>query len=231
MIAVLVPAHDEEALIGACLASVACAAAAVEAGGEPVCVVVALDRCSDRTGEIARARGADTVVLHDGNVGLARAAAATRAIAHGARWLAITDADSVVPADWLTAQLALDADAFCGVVAVDDWSGYAPWMARAFEGAEAVRDGHPHVHGANLGVAVDAYLRCGGFAPLGCSEDVALVDALVASGARIARRVHPRVSTSARRVARASGGFSDYLQHLEASLDLRLQGPLAMPTG
>lgn len=231
MIAVLVPAHDEEALIGGCMASVARAADAVMAGGEPVCVVVALDRCSDRTGEIARAHGAETVVLHDGNVGLARAAAAAHAIARGARWLATTDADSAVPADWLTAQLALDADAFCGVVAVDDWSGYPPWMARAFEGVEAVRDGHPHVHGANLGVAVDAYLRCGGFAPLGCSEDVALVDALVASGARIARRAHPRVLTSARRVARARGGFSDYLQQLETRFESVVDGAVAVRAG
>ena len=36
--------------------------------------------------------------------------------------LDITDADTVVSPTWLSDQLALDADAVCGSIAVDDWS-------------------------------------------------------------------------------------------------------------
>ena len=72
-------------------------------------------------------------------------------------------------------------------------------------------DGHRHIHGANFGVCARAYLRAGGFAPLACSEDVALVAALQASGARIAWSAAPRVTTSARRDAKARGGFGDTL--------------------
>lgn len=116
--------------------------------------------------------------------------------------------------DWLAEQLALDADAVCGTVGGEDWTAHG-------EHAELLRwhfsqtyfdvDAHRHVHGANLGVSADAYLRAGGFRQLACSEDVDLVRALEASGAQIAWSARPRVTTSARRAARAVGGFADAL--------------------
>ncbi|MEE7560207.1 glycosyltransferase family 2 protein, partial [Xanthomonas sp. Kuri4-2] len=148
----------------------------------------------------------------------ARAAGANLAIAHGARWLAMTDADTVVPTDWLAAQLDCGADAFCGVVGVADWRGHQAATRQAFERLESRQDGHAHVHGANLGVSAQAYTQVGGFPPLVSSEDVALVDALVAADKRIARCGAPAVLTSARRSARAPRGFSDYLLRLEAAL-------------
>jgi len=216
MIGVVIPAHDEAACIAACLASVDVAARHPALGDEAVVVVVALDRCSDGTAAIAAAHGVRTVVLDDGNVGLARAAGAAAVIALGARWVACTDADSRVPRDWLACQLACEADAFCGIVAVDDWLDYDAVVRTQFGTAEEQRDGHPHVHGANMGFSAAMYLQCGGFPPLAAHEDVAMVDALVHAGARIARRATPVVLTSARRVARARGGFADYLLALEA---------------
>lgn len=217
MIGVIIPAHNEERLIGRCLRSVNEAARHPQLGNEPVRIFVALDRCLDRTGEIARALGATTIVV-DGGVGAARAAAADAALAQDARWLAMTDADSTVPDDWLSAQLACGADAFCGVVEVSDWSEHCAATRKMFALRERRCDGHSHVHGANLGVSAAAYRAAGGFAPLLCHEDVALVEALVASGARIARRGAPSVATSARRTARAPLGFSHYLLLLEESL-------------
>lgn len=218
MIAVLVPAHDEEALLGGCLASVREAARAVEATGETVCTVVALDRCTDRSREIALAYGAEAMDVRAGSVGAARRAAAERALALGARWLACTDADSRVPHDWLRGQLESGTDAFCGMVAVDDWSGYAAATVEAYLRAHPQVPGHRHVHGANLGVSAAAYRRCGGFAPLACGEDVALVAALEACGATIRWAPAPAVITSARRKARACGGFAAYLARLEHEL-------------
>lgn len=218
MIGVIVPAHNEETLIAACLNSVRIAASSELLSGETVKVFVALDRCQDNTGRIATALGAE-LVAGDGNVGVARAAAARAAISAGARWIASTDADSRVPPDWLCAQLACGADAFCGVVSVQNWEDYGPRVQTAFHAGAVHRQGHPHVHGANLGVNAEWYDRSGGFLPLPAHEDVALINALVAVRARIARLPQPAVFTSARRNARASDGFGDYLRQLELAAE------------
>ncbi|MCD9028132.1 glycosyltransferase [Luteimonas sp. BDR2-5] len=216
MIGIVIPAHNEEAVIAACLASVQHAAACTALAGEQVEIFVVLDRCSDDTAAIVAAHGVVGLALSEGNVGRARAAGAVMAIARGARWVACTDADSVVPPDWLSAQLAYRCDAFCGIVTVHDWCDYGTAVRETYLAGECDRDGHPHVHGANLGMSAAMYLRCGGFPPLAAHEDVAVVAALVAAGARIARKASPAVVTSARRVARARGGFADYLLALEA---------------
>lgn len=234
MIGVVIPAHNEEACIAACLASVQRAAACKALAGERVEIVVVLDRCSDRTAAIVAEHGVAGLVLAEGNVGRARAAGASRVIARGARWVACTDADSVVPPDWLSAQLAYGHDAFCGMVAVQDWRDYGGAVRDAYLAGQCDRDGHPHVYGANLGMSTAMYLRCGGFPPLTAHEDVAMVAALVSAGARVARRKTPTVVTSVRREARARGGFADYLLALEARM-ARLAAPVietaVMPLG
>ncbi|MET0332609.1 MAG: glycosyltransferase family 2 protein [Dyella sp.] len=218
MIGVIIPAHNEEALIGRCLASVQAAAQWPALHGEEVRIFVALDRCSDGTAGIVHEMGATPVEVRHANVGHARASAAAAAVAAGARWLACTDADSRVPCDWLSAQTSTGYDAFCGVIDVDDWEDYDASVARAFRGAGAPVDGHPHVHGANLGISTPWYARCGGFQRLPAHEDVAIVQALHALGATIARHARPVVLTSARRIARAPAGFSRYLGQLEAQV-------------
>ncbi|CAN5360683.1 glycosyltransferase [soil metagenome] len=211
MIGVVVPAHDEALYIEAALRAIR---AASERLAEAVVVVVVCDDCSDATPTIAAQCGVVVLNVAVKNVGRARATGADHLIALGARWLAFTDADSLVSPGWLEAQLALEVDAVCGSIAVDDWSAHG-------EHAELIRDhfartyfdidGHRHIHGANLGVSAEAYQRAGGFPPLACSEDVALVEALVACGATIAWSAAPRVTTSARIDARARGGFGDAL--------------------
>ncbi len=70
--------------MAACLTSVFRAAAHPELD-EPVEVIVAVDRCTDATAELALALGAHVVdVPIPGGVGIARAAAASQAIALGA---------------------------------------------------------------------------------------------------------------------------------------------------
>lgn len=215
MIGVIVPAHDEAHVIGRCLASIAVAAADPRLRGEEVLVVVALDACTDATAAVCREQGAATVTVDARCVGSARSAAATAALARGARWIACTDADTAVPPDWLSRQLECGADVFCGVVEVIDWLDYPEGVRSAFSTREVARDGHRHVHGANLGMRAEAYLAVGGFAALGSGEDVALVEALVQSGAHIAWLAQPVVTTSARRSARAPHGFSAFLRALE----------------
>lgn len=214
MIAIVVPAHDEESLIAQCLHSLRVAARCPQLRGEAVHVVVALDSCSDGTEAIARRMGAHCVAVQARNVGMARAAGAQAAVSAGARWLAFTDADSEVAPDWMSQQLAQRSDAVCGTVQVRDWSGHGVQVQRHFHDTYQDRDGHRHIHGANMGVSTRAYQRAGGFAPLACSEDVALVHALQACGERIAWSAAPRVTTSARRHYRAAGGFGATLERM-----------------
>jgi glycosyltransferase involved in cell wall biosynthesis len=227
---VVVPAHDEERLLPDCLASLRRAAAQPALARVSVRIGVVLDRCSDRSGELASPllRQADLLLeQRDGNVGIARR--------HGARalldsesgralddvWIATTDADSRVPADWLTRQVELaeaGADAVVGTIAVDDWHEQPPSTRDRFlarYSRDVLPGAHLHVHGANLGVRGSTYQQIGGVAGLPLAEDHALVDALEAHAARIARPSSLRVITSGRRESRAPGGFSDFLRVLE----------------
>jgi glycosyltransferase involved in cell wall biosynthesis len=122
MLGIVIPAHNEEQFIRACLAATRLSAQHPDLGGEPVETIVALDDCSDATGVLAACCGAMTVSIRARNVGMARAAGAEALLARGARWLAFTDADTVVAPDWLATQLALGTDVVCGTVGVQDWS-------------------------------------------------------------------------------------------------------------
>jgi glycosyltransferase involved in cell wall biosynthesis len=212
LIAVVVPAHDEEASIGACLESLRAAARCEALGGETVRIIVVLDACTDGTAAIARSLGASTVSVCARNVGLARAVGAQLAVSAGARWLAFTDADTTVAPDWFSVQLGLGSDAVCGTVAVRDWSAHDAYVRHHFEATYRDADDHRHIHGANLGVSASAYVRVGGFPSLTSSEDVALVHALRDAGHTIAWSAAPRVVTSARRSYRAPAGFGATLE-------------------
>lgn len=214
MIGIVIPAHQEATCIAATLQAAMRATLHPDLRGEEVRVAVVLDSCTDATGALALLHGASTLTVDARNVGVARAAGADWLLDTGARWLAFTDADTRVSPDWLVKQLALDAEVVCGSIAVDDWhvhGRHGEFLRDHFARTNTDADGHRHIHGANLGVCAVAYRRVGGFAPLACSEDVALVQALEASGARVAWSAAPRVTSSARRHARARGGFGDTL--------------------
>jgi glycosyltransferase involved in cell wall biosynthesis len=220
MIGVVVPANDEESLIGRCLEALKLAARHPALCGEAVEIVVVLDACRDATQRVALAHGAACVAVEARNVGVARATGASALIAQGARWLAFTDADSAVAPDWLARQVETVADAVCGVVCIDDWGDYSAEARASYEAGYVDADHHRHIHGASLGVSSAAYLRVGGFAPLRCSEDVELVRRLHGQGATIRWTNTVRVNTSARRVARAPDGFAAHLRHVERRLSL-----------
>ncbi|GAA6121089.1 glycosyltransferase family 2 protein [Acidovorax sp. FG27] len=218
MIGVVVPAHDEEAVLDACLQSLQVAATDPGLYGEPVRIVVALDACSDRSEDIALQRGVQTVRVDRRNVGAARSAGVDLALQAGARWLGFTDADSTVAPDWLVQQLrhaeGAQCDAVCGTVEVRQWGGYGLAVQQRYHAGYIDAPGHRHIHGANLGVSARAYCHVGGFAELRTGEDVALVGALEAAGLRIAWTNAPRVVTSARSHFRAPAGFGAHLAGL-----------------
>lgn len=216
MIAVIIPAHNEARRLGRCLKSVNAAAALAREAGHQVEVLVVLDRCTDSSAAIARRHQVETLNVGAGSVGAARQAGAALMLERGATWLACTDADSRVPGHWLLSQLACEAQAVCGTVHIERWQ---PWQTAALRklylSRYEAREGHRHIHGANLGICARAYTLAGGFAPLAAHEDVHLVRALEAQGAQIVWTARHSVATSSRRDSRAREGFGDYLAGLE----------------
>ena len=142
----------------------------------------------------------------------------TRPLTPAAVWLATTDADTLVPASWLSQQLRYAErgwEAVVGTVTVSDWTEHPPGLPPLFlERYASDGDAHSHVHGANLGFSAAAYLEAGGFGPGVTAEDHALVRALTSAGSRILRTTTVSVVTSARRCARAPQGFSQLLSAL-----------------
>jgi glycosyltransferase involved in cell wall biosynthesis len=218
MLAVIIPAHNEAQLIEQCVRSAVRASQHPGLGGEEVRVYVVLDSCTDDTERIARSLGAEILHVQIRNVGVARATGASAALAHGARWLAFSDADTVVAADWLVQQLRCGSDVVCGVISVSDWTAHCPAVRENFVATYRDADGHRHIHGANLGVSATAYRSVGGFRPRVSNEDVALVEALIARGASIAWSAAPRVVTSARLDSRAPAGFGAALRAVSERL-------------
>jgi glycosyltransferase involved in cell wall biosynthesis len=214
-IGVVVPAHNEEALLPKCLAALRSAAAAVDIS---VHVLVVLDACTDQTATAAERVA--VLSVWERNVGAARRAGFShllRDLGVDRVWLATTDADTQVPTHWLANQLThahRGVDAVAGMVSVIDWSEHARITTERFRRQHPLIVGHHHVHGANLGVSARAYLAVDGFPPLRAHEDVALVAALKRSGYRVLHAADPPVVTSARRHARAPTGFADFLIQL-----------------
>jgi hypothetical protein len=217
-VGVVVPVHDEQELLPACLASVRLAVRHPALRGLEVHVVPVLDACCDDSG--AFAPGA--IVVKARNVGRARAAGFAEVLRREAGrpvdevWLATTDADSTVPADWLAGQLGFartGVEMVAGTVAVQDWS-QQPGAAKArfAETYGMPGDGHVHVHGANLGLCAAAYVDAGGVPPLAVAEDRALAASL--RGRRLVATGRAPVITSARRESRTVGGFADHLRGL-----------------
>jgi glycosyltransferase involved in cell wall biosynthesis len=224
-IAVVVPAHNEVRELPRTLAALATAALCVPI---PTLTVVVLDACTDGSAELAGRFGPDVHFLEAdaGNVGAARAAGfeyARSACAHApedATWYATTDADSTVNANWLLRMTEADADMVLGVVRVSDWKNTPADVVRRYARAyhsRLTRSSHDHVHGANMGFRADAYWRLGGFRALPTGEDVELVERFESAGLRIRRDPQLSVATSARRDARAPGGFGAHLRSLARS--------------
>ena len=245
---VVVPARNEEALLPGCLAALSTAMDRWEqhhAQGSAA-VVVAADGCEDATVSVAeRARHADprlhVVELGDGEGGVGRARRAAAGHARGLfpdvpaerLWLASTDADSRVPADWLLAQTTtagerealvlgtVDVELEAGGAGSGEGSGAAEGAAgtarhaalEAWRAAYRHGEGHPHVHGANLGLPWSLYEAAGGFPAVPEHEDVELTGAVRALGEeRVIATDRARVCTSARLVGRTPGGFSGFLR-------------------
>lgn len=218
---VVVPAHNEEDRLGACLAAVREAARAVEI---PVHMIVAADACTDNTAAVAAARGVLVAGLYACNAGAARAAGATELLRRmaatdpAAIWLATTDADTIVPPGWLHRQLSYAAqgwDVVLGSVTATDWNEHPPNAPAVFTATPESGTGpRADVSGVNLGIRASAYIAAGGFQALRTGEEHALFMAATRARCQILQASDISVLTAARRRVRVHRGFSDLLYAL-----------------
>ena len=91
-VSIIIPAHNEEELLGATLQTLAASAAAV---GEPYEIIVVDDGSADRTAEVARDHGARVVAVNVRHIAAARNAGAREA---RGQLFVFVDADTLVPA-------------------------------------------------------------------------------------------------------------------------------------
>lgn len=227
---VVVPARNEEELVGACLSSVVNASRRARQMIDRVAIVAVVDGCTDRTCEVAKsvlsAQPLWSVTECDlGNVALVRSLGVQvgRELLGSGRsnrtWMASTDADTTVPDDWLfhhVAAASRGTRALAGAVDIESFDGLPAVAPKLF--AETYTDllptegDHPHVHAANLGVRLDAYDDAGGWGCLPRSEDRDLWTRLQQTGVRVESPSGLRVVTSGRSIGRVPGGFAECLR-------------------
>ncbi|WP_010204875.1 glycosyltransferase [Salinibacterium sp. PAMC 21357] len=223
-IGVVVPAKDEDQLLDAALTALTSARSTVRAHeprDEPwIRIILVLDDCTDESAAIAAQWDEiEVLTVNYGAVGAARRHGirhllSTTRTAESEFWIANTDADSQVPANWLSEQWRLaqsGAEVMIGTVRPDfnDLSETKRdrWLATHTPG-----EANGHVHGANLGFRADRYREAGGFDPITEHEDVRLVEALTALGARSVATDECCVLTSGREYGRTPGGYASHLR-------------------
>ncbi len=214
MIGVVIPACNEEDHIEACLQSIQAAIAVLDPCIK-VKIMVVLDSCEDQTLHRVMAMQVPYLCCTVRCVGQARDLGVRALLEQGATWVACTDADSRVNANWLKQQLHHQpTDLICGVVYIDDWQNLSAQTQSLYMGHYQDRMGHRHIHGANLSFSGEAYLAVGGFHHLKCHEDVDLVQRMLAADYTALWSNQVRVATSSRLHGRAQDGFADFLNNL-----------------
>jgi len=236
--AVGLPARNESDRI---VASIDALARAARRSSAPVHLVVVADRCEDATELVARDalrgwRGASfaTVSVRPTDIGTAGGArhaaclaalqAATATLLAPERiWIATSDADSTVPRQWFALHAAWSARGALGVAGLvelatdDELSADAVHQWRLLVERAGIGPGHPHVHGANLGIRADLWLAAGGFDHRAIGEDHELWRRARALGASLVATADIVVRTSARTTGRTPGGLAGLLARFEAS--------------
>lgn len=134
-LAFVIPAFNEEALIGKCLESVL---AEIKRSGSKADVIVVNNASTDRTGEIARSFEGVRVV-DEPKKGLVNARDAGFAASEGYDLIANIDSDTIVPAGWLDlvfTEFGKDDKLVClsGPYVYYDMAWYNRWLIGAFYG-------------------------------------------------------------------------------------------------
>lgn len=185
---------------------------------------------SERRVGAARGVGVDVALaaLHDHPVGVLRPDSGSRAAPRDRSavapipiqipldrvWIASTDADSAVPPRWVSSQVGLadsGADVVVGTVRPDP-ADLTSRQRSAWQTSHVSGQANGHVHGANLGMRADVYVRAGGYPHWDEHEDVALVARARDAGARVVASDDAWVLTSGRQQGRTPGGYARFLR-------------------
>lgn len=223
---VVIPARDEEARVGRCVAAFA---------AQGVAALVVANGCADRTAEAARMAGAAVLetAAQEGGVGAARRAGMGLALERAPRvgMIATADADcrpGPGAMDVLRRALTRADAAFGRVVPDPEEFARLPRAVRAHGDLEDRRDAllaeigahaEPRAHdpmprhgqapGALMAFRPATYLAVGGFAPIRCAEDRDIARRLAQAGLRVAHPWDAVVIASCRLAGRAPGGMAD----------------------
>lgn len=217
VISFIIPAHNEEALIGGTLAAIRESAGAV---GEPHEIIVANDASTDRTGPIAVEHGARVVAIERRQIAAARNAGARAATGD---ILIFVDADTLVPPHVLRAALRLLRSGAVGGGSCIHLDGRLPLygilMNRFFQMAPAVLQ---LAGGCFLYCTRQAYLKAGGFnEAMFAAEEIDFSQRLKRQGRFVV--LHERVITSGRKIRTHSA-----LQILGLFARVAITGPKAL---
>ena len=231
------PARNEEALIGSCLAALA---KQEGISAQEYEVLLVLDQCTDTT----EARALEVVAEypdlrlhllegpgrgagHARRAGMEEAYARLLSSGRPDGLIASTDADTVVATDWLSAQLQAASRGACAIGGRielrDDGDlpqGVANWhaeqgrvrqrelLAGLYSTDGPLQTEHWQFSGASLALTAAAYAEIGGLEPSAALEDEYLERALSRCGIPIERPLSVRVTTSARLDGRAHRGLA-----------------------
>ncbi len=229
-VSVVIPAYNEELYITPTLEALGRQSGVAPQDYE---VIVVDNNCTDRTAAIARLFGARVVAERRAGVGYARSAGFAAATAP---LIATTDADTVVPKNWLKAILAAFDDQ--QVVAVGGPGTYdiehdvvnavvnrsLPYLHEL----DRLIAGTHHLVGFNMAVRASAFVAVGGWnEALAIGEDLDLSQRLAAAG-KVTLLPDLRVTTSDRRFQRVGPQqlmtyFANYLEVTRPGDALRKQ--------
>lgn len=186
--AVVIPVHNEQAKLPACLRSALTAALCAPI---PVQIVVVLDDCDDGSDELAGEYGPDVhfIKVDAHNRGAARAVGFGYARSlfrdDATCWFATTDAGRRVDPRWLAHQLRSGAELVVGVV-------------RYYQAGPGRAESHHEFVDGDMGFDARAYWHVGGFRALATGDKADLVERFEAAGHRIHRHTELSVITPAR---------------------------------
>jgi GT2 family glycosyltransferase len=241
---VAIPAHNEADRICACLYALG------RQTRLPDRVILLVNNCADATGRIARdvaprlrfPLDVVEVTLPAGKVGAGHARCQAMAIAardaHTDDLLLTTDADALVPIDWIERNhqaFTAGAQVVCGQAVIDVMQSKvqtgAALEARLNDLLDRIAwdlDPEPHdppprhreASGASLALSVAAYRLVGGVPDIASGEDRALVHRLWQMDARIRHDPQIQVVVSGRTVGRACNGMADTLRRRGAGRDV-----------
>ncbi len=237
-VSIVVPARNEEELVGGCLQALA---TQLEVSPEEYEVLLVLDHCTDGTEEKARKVADEYPLLrlhlldgpgkgagHARRVGMEAACARLLSLGREDGLIASTDADTIVAPDWLSSQLSAasrGARAIGGRIELSEKAGLpdevSRWRAEQghkrhldlLKDLETVQESparteHWQFSGASLALTAATYREIGGLEPRAALEDEYLERVLRQRSIPIERPLSVRVVTSDRLAGRAHRGLS-----------------------